>query len=91
MSKQVATVPDDPRGPEVPLMRLRSIHDLTQAQEWLWNKQTSGQIDAKTADALNTTLKGSIFLHAKLKLDAAKLWLNAHVKKIELPPGLLPE
>lgn len=72
-------------------MSLRTIADLTDAHEWLFNKQKDGKIDAKTADALNTTLKGSVFLNAKLKLDAAKIYMQAMVKKIDIPKGLLPE
>ncbi len=70
---------------------LRTINDLTDAHEWLFNQQKDGKMDAKTADALNTTLKGSVFLNAKLRLDAAKIWMQAQVKKIEIPKGLLPE
>lgn len=72
-------------------MQLRTISDLTNAHEWLFNQQKDGKIDAKTADALNTTLKGSVFLNAKLRLDAAKIWMQAQVKKIEIPAGLLPQ
>ena len=72
-------------------MSLRSVADLTTAHEWLFNKQKEGQVDAKTADALNTTLKGAVYLNAKLKLDAAKLIINAQIKKINIPAGLLPE
>lgn len=71
-------------------MKLRTIRDLTNAHEWLFNKQRDGQIDAKTADALNTTLKGATYLNARLKLDYAKVILAAKVKKVEFPAGLLP-
>ncbi len=72
-------------------MSLRSVADLTDAHEWLFNMQKDGKIDSKTADALNTTLKGSVYLNGKLRLDAAKLWMQSQVKKIEIPKGLLPE
>ena len=72
-------------------MPLRNIQDIVNAQEWLFNQQLNGKMDAKAADALNTTLKGSIFLIAKLRLDAAKIWMTSQVKKINIPPGLLPE
>ena len=72
-------------------MPLKSIADLTSAHEWLFNEQKDGKIDAKTADALNTTLKGSVYLNGRLKLDAAKLLINAQIKKINIPEGLLPE
>jgi len=72
-------------------MPLRTIADLVDAHEWLFNRQKDGGIDAKTADALNTTLKGSVYLNGKLKLDAAKILINAQIKKIDIPKGLLPE
>jgi hypothetical protein len=72
-------------------MKLRSVTDLTTAHEWLFNKQQAGEIDAKTADALNTTLKGATYLNGKLKLDAAKLYLQARIKKIDFPAGMMPE
>jgi hypothetical protein len=67
---------------------LRTIDDLTVAHEWLFNQQRSGIIDAKSADALNTTLKGATYLNGKLKIDYAKLWMMAQIKKIALPPAL---
>jgi len=72
-------------------MPLRTVTDLTEAHEWMFNEQRNGKMDAKTADALNTTLKGSVYLNAKLRLDAAKIFMQAQIKKIEIPKGLLPE
>lgn len=72
-------------------LRLRTIEDLTNAHEFVFNKQKNGQIDAKTADGMNTTLKGAVYLNGKLKMDAAKLWLHAQVKKVTLPEGMLPD
>jgi hypothetical protein len=40
---------------------------------------------------LNTTLKGAVYLNGKLKLDALKLYVQAEIKKIEIPKGMLPE
>jgi len=74
----------------MPPTKLRSISDLTAAHEWLWNEQRAGKIDAKTADALNTTLKGATYLQGKLRIDAAKLMLLAQIKKIQLPAGFPP-
>ena len=71
-------------------MSLKTIPDLVVAHEWLFNEQRAGKIDAKTADALNTTLKGSVYLNGKLKLDAAKLVIQAQIKKLDVPAGLLP-
>lgn len=69
---------------------LRTIDDLVSAHEWLFTEQRAGRIDAKTADALNTTLKGSVYLMGKLKLDAAKLYVMSQIKKVQLPRGMLP-
>lgn len=72
-------------------MKLRTIDDLTKAHEHVFNEQQNGKIDAKTADGLNTTLKGAVYLNAKLKIDAAKLFLQARIKKVEMPDGMLPD
>ncbi len=74
-----------------PTIQLRTINDLTEAHEWLFNQQRSGTIDAKTADALNTTLKGATYLRAKLRLDAAKILLQSRIKKVQIPENLLAE
>lgn len=74
-----------------PKFKLRTVSDLVAAHEWLFQQQRDGKIDAKSADALNTTLKGSVYLTAKLRLEAAKLLLMSHIKKMEVPSDLLPE
>jgi hypothetical protein len=71
--------------------RLRSIDELSSAHEWLFDQARSGGIDNKTADVLNTTLKGATYLNGRLKLDYAKILLQAEIKKIKIPQGLLPE
>lgn len=73
------------------VFRLRSIDDLNEAHEHVFNKQAAGQIDGKTADGLNTTLKGSVYLNVKLKMEAFKLQVMAHKAKMEVPPIMLPE
>jgi hypothetical protein len=73
-----------------PSMPLKTIPDLITAHEWLFNAQRNGLIDGKTADGLNTTLKGVNYLRAKLPMDAAKLMVQAKIKKIDIPDGLLP-
>jgi hypothetical protein len=70
--------------------RLRSIPDLVEAHEELYNHVRNGKIDNKTADALNTTLKGQTYLLAKLRLDAAKVMLQASIKKVDIPVKFLP-
>lgn len=72
-------------------IKLRTIEDLTNAHEYVFNAQQSGKIDAKTADGMNTTLKGAVYLNGKLRMDAAKLFLHAQIKKVQLPPGMLPD
>ena len=73
------------------VFRLRSIDDLNDAHEHVFNQQANGQIDGKTADGLNTTLKGSVYLNVKLKMEAFKLQVMAHKAKMEVPPVMLPE
>ena len=70
--------------------KLRTVPDLIEAHEWLFNQQRDGHIDPKTADALNTTLKGSVYLNAKLRLDMAKIMVQAEIKKIDIPDRYLP-
>ena len=77
-------------GKNLNQIKLRSVEDLTEAHEWLFNAQRTGTIDAKTADALNTTLKGSLYLLARLKLELAKLMIQCKIKKLQMPAGLLP-
>ena len=67
------------------VLKLRSVDDLNEALEWLFTQQKEAKIDAKTADALNTTIKQASYLNGKLKLDYLKLLLTAKIKKIELP------
>lgn len=69
---------------------LRTVDDLVSAHEWLFEQQRAGKIDGKTADAMNTTLKGQSYLVGKLRLDALKLYMMAQVKKIQIPQGMLP-
>jgi hypothetical protein len=78
-----------PRSSKRPI-HLRTIGDLVDAHEWLFNEQREGKIDPKTADALNTTLKGSVYLNAKLRLDMAKIMVQAQIKKIRIPDRYLP-
>jgi hypothetical protein len=79
------------KTPESKKMGLRTAAEIVDANEWLFNMQKDNKIDPKTADALNTTLKNSIYLNVKLRMDAAKLWMTAQIKKIDIPKGLLPE
>ncbi|MDP3703757.1 MAG: hypothetical protein U1C74_15945 [Phenylobacterium sp.] len=71
--------------------RLRDIDGLNDAHEYLFNRQAAGKMDGKMADGLNTTLKGSVYLNVKLKMEAFKLNIMAHKAKMEVPPLMLPE
>lgn len=64
--------------------RLRSISDIAEAHEDVYNMALTGKLDNKTVDALNTTLKGQTYLLGKLRLDAAKIIVTASVKKINI-------
>jgi hypothetical protein len=71
-------------------LQLRNLDDLVSAHEWLFNQQKENKIDGKTADALNTTLKGQTYILGKLRLDYAKLFMQSQIKKIQIPKGMLP-
>ena len=73
------------------VFHLRDIDGLNDAHEYVFNKQAAGQLDGKTADGLNTTLKGSVYLNVKLKMEAFKLNIMAYKAKMEVPPIMLPE
>jgi hypothetical protein len=70
---------------------LRTLGDVISAQEWIFQNVQIGRIDQKTADALNTCVKGQSYLLGKLRLDVANLLVKASIKKVDLPEGLLPE
>jgi hypothetical protein len=71
-------------------MKLRTREDLTEALEWLFNQQKDGKIDGKAGDGMNTTIKGLIYLNHKLPQELFKIFVQAQIKKIEIPVGLLP-
>lgn len=72
-------------------MPLKTITDLNNAMEWLWNEQRVGAIDSRSADALNTTLKGAMYLRATLPLKVFEAMVRAQIKKINVPVDLLPQ
>lgn len=72
-------------------IRLRTIPEMREASEWLFNEIKDGHIDNKTGDALNTTFKQSVYLNATLPATFAKIIIQAAIKKVSLPDGLLPE
>lgn len=75
---------------EKAVMPLRTVADISDAQEWLFNSQREGVIDTKTADGMNTTLKGVVYLKATLPLKIFEAMVRAQIKKINVPTNLLP-
>jgi len=69
---------------------LRSVRGISAASELVFNRQLQGSLDAKGADALNTTIKNSVYLVAKLPMDIAKLYIQARIKKLSLPDTIFP-
>jgi len=70
--------------------KLRTIDDVNELNEWLVNRVISGQIDPKNADIINTIVKNTGYFNGRLKMDYGKLLVMAQIKKIQLPPNLLP-
>ena len=71
-------------------VQLRSVNDLIQANENLYNKHINGELDAKNLDAANTIIKSQSYLVGKLRMDYAKLVLLAQTKKLAMPDEVLP-
>ncbi len=67
---------------------LRSLDDLVNFNEMLINQQHNGQIDSKTADAINTTVKGQKALLVDLPLQVFKLAVQAQIKKVRIDPAM---
>ncbi len=74
-----------PKTEVVKFRSLRSVGDLTDAHERLYNQQINREIDSKAAGSINNTLKGSVYLKVKLPLEVAKLIIQARAKGINLP------
>lgn len=91
------TLPKRPMGRPAKV-RLRTTEDVLDAFERLIDRQFNGQVDSRTANSILATILGSRFLiadlpakQAKMRLDAAKLYLTAKSKKIAVPKKMLPE
>lgn len=67
---------------------LRTVEDLVDANEWMFNRQNSGQLDAKSADAMNTTLKGQKSLLVDIPMSLLKLAVTAQIKKVKIDPAV---
>jgi len=70
-------------------IQLRTVDQLTEAHEWLFGQQRDGKIDAKTADGLNTTLKGAIYLRVTLRLKIAEMGCDGLSSRIVVPCRVL--
>ena len=70
---------------------LKTPEDISAAYERLYNRQLNGEVDAKSVDGMNTTLKGSTYLNVKLKMDYLKMFLTAAIKKVDMPAEVLKE
>jgi hypothetical protein len=79
-------VPEDKNMPTP--RRLRTLDEIAAAHEWLFEQTRAGRMDNKTADVLNTTLKGVVYLHGKLPLEYQRLYVQAQIKKLDVSPGL---
>lgn len=69
-------------------VNLRSVTDLVEFNEMLINKQQNGEIDSKTADAINTTVKGQKALLVDLPMSILKLAVQAQIKKMQIDPEM---
>jgi len=72
-------------------LKLRTIEDLNTVSELTLNNFLDGKIDSKAVDGVNTIVKNQIYLNVKLRMDFMKICLQAGIKKINLPVGVLPE
>ena len=70
---------------------LRTPAQISEANEELYADIRDGKVDSKMADALNTTLKNQVYLNVKLRMDYLKIYTQAAMKKITLPPAILPD
>lgn len=70
--------------------KLRSVSEITEAYEWLFDAQREGSLDTKRADGLNTTLKGITKLRVEIPMKLATLYFQSQVKKITVPDKFLP-
>jgi hypothetical protein len=68
--------------------QLRTIADLLDAGEDLYHRLEAGGVDAKTADASNTVLKGQRYLVAELPMQLLKITVMAQKQKFSMPEGL---
>lgn len=69
---------------------LRTRDGLNDALAHVYEQQSEGKLDAKSADALNTTIRTSMELNVKLPMKLFETVVKARMKKLELPAGILP-
>jgi len=73
---------------EMKKINLRTLVDLVNFNESLINQQHAGKIDSKTADAINTTIKGQKALLIDLPLQVFKIAVQAQIKKVKIDPKI---
>ena len=71
-------------------VRLRTVPQITEAYEWLFEQQRDAKLDTKRADGLNTTLKGVTKLRVEIPMKLATLWFQSQLKKVTVPEKFLP-
>lgn len=72
------------------MANLRTREGLNEAIEFVYQEQKDGRLDAKSADALNTTIRTSMELNVKLPMKLFDTVVKARLKKLDLPSGILP-
>jgi len=70
---------------------LRTPSEISEGYERVFNDMIAGKIDARAGRALGTVLNGAGYLNGKLKLEAAKLYVQASNKGLDIPPEMLPD
>ena len=73
---------------ELPKIPLRTLDDLKAAYELIYNQQAHGLVDGKTAEQINSTLKGQRMLILDFPAKLANIFLTAQIKKVTLPEGI---
>lgn len=73
---------------EAKRVKLRTLDDLVEFNESLINRQNNGQIDSKSADAINTTVKGQKALIVDLPMQVFKIAVQAQIKKVKIDPQI---
>lgn len=79
-----------PKGKQVKTVSLRTPEEVNNAQTEVFILVRDGKIDTKTADVLNTCLKNSTYLAAKLPMQVLDLFMRSSAKRMSIPKRFLP-